>query len=369
MPAVYQVRIYDEAGQVQTVFEDFRSLVIEHRVNYASTLTLSLYELHDAVQYFELDSLIEVRRQVSDVGLDWYTEYVGMHRTSQRQLTSEGQRIFTSYSRGLLDLINRRSIRYYADTDGSAKGPGPADDIIKLYVYDNAAFGAGDATRVSYGRTPGLVVAALQGLAPTYEGAHAWKNLLTAIREIGEANHVDFDVLWTGGMTWRFRTYYPFMGTDRRAGIGADQVVFAPEMGNVTNISYTRSRTDEVTSVLVLGPGEGPRRDTTLREDTGRKSESVYNLIEQDQDASQEDREAALNAIGDGVLYDKRPVVNFTCDIIQTPQSTYYRHYRLGDIVTGRLSGISASVKIRAVTINVTAPSESVRLELEEYTE
>lgn len=367
MPAAYQVRIYDRSGLLQAVFEDFRNLVIEHRVNYASTLTLSMYELHDAVQYFELDNLVEVRRQVSDAGLDWYTEYIGMHRTSQRQLTSEGQRIFTSYSRGLLDLINRRSIRYYADTDGSAKGPAPADDVIKDYVRENAGdYAVLSRGRVSYGVTTGLYIQTYASQASLYEGAHAWKNLLTAIREIGEANSIDFDVIWRGNRVWEFRTYYPFMGTDRRTG--GDRVVFSPEMGNVTNISHTRSRTDEVTSVLVLGPGEGPRRDVTLREDSVRIGESLYNRIEQDQDASQEDRAAALNAIGDGVLYDKRPVVSFTCDIIQTPQSTYYRHYRLGDIVTGQLSGIVANVKIRAVTVNVTASSESVRLELEEYT-
>lgn len=370
MPAVYQVRVYSTNGTLQAVFDDFRAATIEHRVNYASTLTLSLYELHYAVPFFTLDSLIEVRRQVPEAGLAWYTEYIGFHRTPQRQITSDNQRIFTSYSRGLIDLLNRRSIRYYADTDGSAKGPGNADDVMKDYVRENAGDLATVANRrVTNGVTPGLAVEPYTHRAPSYEGAHAWKNLLTALRDIGEPNHVDFDVLWTGRTGWLFKTYYPFMGIDRRAGVGQEQVIFSPDFGNMLNPSYTQSRTDEVSSVLVLGPGEGPLRDTTLREDIIRKADSPWNLIEQDQDASNEDRLNALNAIGDGVLHDKRAAISLTFDVIQTPQATYGQHYKLGDLVTGRFSNIQTDVKIRAVTLNMSAPAESVRLELEEYTE
>lgn len=369
MPATYQVRVYSTAGILQAVFDDFFALTIEHRVNYASTMTLSMYELRDAVQYFTLDAIIEVRRRVTEADLDWYTEYVGFHRTPQRQLTPGSQRIFTSYSRGLLDLINRRTVRYYADTDGSAKGPAPADDVIKDYVRENAGSLATIANhRVTDGRTQGLSVATNRSLAPNYEGAHAWDNLLTVIRDIGEPNHVDFDVAWLGGTQSEFRTHYPFLGTDRRYGIGAEQVVFSPGLGNMINPSYTQSRTDEISSVLVLGPGEGPLRDTTLRT-SAYMAASPWNLIEQNQDASGEDRTNALNAIGDGVLHDKRPAVSFTFETIQTPQTTYGKHYKLGDLVTGRFSNIEAHVKVRAVTVNITVPVETVSLELEEYTD
>lgn len=370
MPPAYQIRVYSTDGELQAVVDRFRTLAIEHRVNYPSTLTLSLYGLDPTVPYFTLDSLVEVRRRVPEANLDWYTEYVGFHRTPQKQITSANNRIFTSYSRGLLDLIKRRSIRYYSDTAGSAKGPAPADDVIKDYVRENAGSLATLANgRVDQdGTTQGLAVAADLSAAASYEGAHAWENLLDAIRNIGEPNLVDSDVVLTSHepATFEFRTYYPQLGTDKRTGT-ANPFVFAPHLGNMSSPSHTQSRTDEITSVLVLGPGEDTLRDTTLR-NSSHVTDSPWNLIELDQNASNEDRAAALTAIGDQVLFDKRPAVNFTFDVIQTPDATYHEHYQLGDLVTARYDSDTpvVDVKIVAVTLTVERGHEVVKLELKE---
>lgn len=371
MNAAYQIRIYDTSGNLQYVLgleNDVRNFTIEHRVNYPSTLQLALYELSEAVQYFTLDRIVEVRRRVQEASLDWYTEFVGFSRTPQRQITESDTRIFTVYCRGLLDLIRRRSIRYYSTTNGSDKGPAPADDVIKDYVRENAGSLATVTNgRITDGVTDGLTVQSNLGQAAAYEGAHAWKNLLEAIREIGESNQVDFSVEWLGPINpigFIFRTYYPQLGTDRREGT-SDPFVFATNLGNMRDPSFTQSRTDEVTSVLVLGPGEGPLRDTTLRTST-RMTDSPWNLIEQDQNASQEDRLSALQAIGDDVLYQKRAANSLKFATIQTPQSTYHQHYHLGDLVTGKFSVVSSNVKIRAVTVNVAGPREEIGLELEE---
>lgn len=368
MPVAYQVRVFDTSGALQAVVERFRSIIIEHRVNSFSTLTLSLFTQDEAVQYFTLDALIEIRRRVPEAGLDWYTEYIGFHRTPQRQITEADSRIFTSYSRGLLDLLNRRSVRYYSDTDGSAKGPAPADDVIKDYVRENAGSLATLANnRVTDGVFPGLTVASNLGAAPDYEGANAWKNLLDTCADIGEPHNVDFDIVWTGGATFQFRTYYPFQGTDRREG-GVAPFIFAPEFGNMANPSHTQSRTDEVTSALVLGPGEGPLRDTTLLT-APTITDSPWNLIEQDINAPGEDRTEAINDIGNDVLYEKRAVNQFSFNPIQTFNSSYGKHYFLGDMVTARFDDITIDVKITAVTVSISDDSENVTLELVEQTD
>lgn len=372
MPVAYQVRVFSATGTLQAVLdlqEDVRTINIEHRVNYPSTLTLGLQGMAAPIQFFTLDAIVQVLRRVPEADLDWYTEFVGFHRTPEKQITTADNRIFTSYCRGLLDLIKRRSIRYKADTAGSSKGPDFADDIIKEYVYENAGAAATVANgRVSHGVTVGLVVAADASLAPIYEGANAWKNLLEAIRDIGQPNSVDFDVLWGGAAaptTFTFETYYPQLGTDRRQGVGTPPMVFSPSLGNMANPTYTQSRTDEISSVAVLGPGEGVLRDVTLRTSL-HTADSPWNVIEQDQDASSEDTTDALNAVGDGVLYDKRPAVSFTFDVLQTAQSTYGADYFLGDLVTGAFDDVSADVKIRAVSINVSGGQEQIKLELEE---
>ena len=367
MPVRYQIRVYDTSGVLQAVFDRFRSLQIEHRTNIASTCTLGMYGLDPNVAAFGLDCLVEVRRTFPEAGLGWYTEYIGMHRTPQHQITEADSRIFTSYSRGLLDLINRRSVRYYADTEGSAKGPAPADDVIKQYVRENAGSLATIANgRLSDGVLPGLTVAPNLGQAAIYEGAHAWKNLLECCKDIGEPHNVDYDVVWLGGTNFEFRTYFPQKGTDRSEGT-PEAVIFGVAQGNFKNPSHTFSRTDEITSCLVLGPGEGPLRDTTLVL-SPRTIESPWNLIEQDQNANTEDRLNALIAIGNEVLYEKRAAFNFTFDPIQTALSAYGKHYFLGDIVTSMMLGVPFNVKIEAVNINLSDNQERITFELEEQT-
>lgn len=369
----YMVRFYDTDGIMQAVLDmtrDVRSLVIEHRVNHVSTLTLGLYGQSPVIDSLVLDGIIEVRRRIadSDPPLDWYTEYVGFHRTPQDQITTTDTEIYTTYSRGLVDLLDRRSVRYYADTAGSDKGPAPADDVMKEYVYENAGAGATLANgRLTAGVTVGLDVAVDTSEAADYSGANAYKNLLQTVRELGEPLSVDFDVVWGGEddpITFTFVTYYPQLGTDRREGT-ADPMIFAVNLNNMENPSFTQQRTEEVTSCLVLGPGEGPLRDTLERTST-HIADSPWNVREQDQNASNEDTTAGLEAVGDGVLYEKRPAISVSFQPIQTAQAAYGVHYFLGDLVTAKGRRMEADVKIRAVTLNLSEEGETIGLELEE---
>ncbi len=368
MPA-YQIRVYDTAGNIQVVLSNYRDFTIDHHINGTSALTLNVYELDSAVAAFGLDSIIEVRRSEAVAGLDWYTEFIGFHRTAQRQITETNIRIFTSYTRGVQDLLNRRSIRYYQDSNGSAKGPAPADNIMKLYATENCGSLATLANgRLTNGVFTGFTVAANTSAAAVIDTANAWRNLLTTLQDLGQANKVDFDVVVTSMSppTFEFRTYYPFRGTDRRVGT-PNPLIFAPNFGNISGPSYVLHRTDEVSSVLVLGPGNGPLRDTTLRTSlfTG---DSPWNLIEQDQDASTESRLIALQNIGDRVLYEKRPAATMNFKVIQTPASTYGMHYAVGDIVTGQFSNVSVNLKISSVSLNANNNAETLSLTLEEFT-
>lgn len=371
MPPAYQVRLYDWTGNLLAVTQEFTSLTVEHRVNHVSNMQLVLHPDNDVHKALKVDYLLEVRRRVPEAGLDWYTEYVGFHRTPQRQITLGDHRIGTSFSVGLLDLIRRRSVLYYADTDGAVKGPGHFDDIIKQYVRENVGLATppGPARVLSY-TTPNLSVAVNQSLCPgTYEGGNAWRNLLETIQDIADPHNVAFDVKlasWSP-LLFEFRTYHPIMGTDRRVGT-AQPMVFAPNLGNMNNPSHTLQRINEVTQGIVLGPGEGPLRDVTVVT-SPHNLESPWNHIEETINASNEDREAALIDIGHGLLFDRRPAISFTFDAIQTPHSLYGKHYFLDDLVTGAFDEIVGDVRIRAVRLNIGQDSvETVTMELEEIT-
>lgn len=371
MSVQFQIRVYDTAGNLNTVLDvqrDVLNFEIQHRVNYPSKLTLRLYGLSPVVQQLSLDAVVQVLRTDPSTmpATPWYTEFVGLHRTPRRQITKDSARVFTSTCLGPLDLIARRSIRYYIDTNGSAKGPAPADDIIKDYVNENAGPLATVANgRITAGITSGLLVAAHTSKGPSISAEHSWKNLLSVIRELGEANHVDFAVVWNGANSFTFTTYYPQLGTDRRSGT-ASPAVFSTLLGNMSEPDYTQHRTDEVNDVLVVGPGQGNLRDTTHRSNS-HTTDSLWNLHEEDKDASSVDRTDALNNIGDQVLYDKRPAVKFLFDPIQTPSSFYGQHYFLGDLITAQFDDVGqVNMKIRAVTITVNNAAERIKLELEE---
>lgn len=364
MPATYQVRVYSPTGVLQAVVGGLRGVTIEHRINVPSTCTLSIFAGDHSVPFFVLDALVEVRRAYPEAGLDWYTEFIGFHRTPQFQVSPADARIFTSYSVGLLDLVRRRSIRYFADTEGSAKGPAAADDVIKEYVRENVGSLATTANgRTNSGVTPGFTVAPDLGLAPSYEGADAWRNLLDAITDIGGPNRVDFEVAWLGGATFEFRTHHPQIGTNRTTGPNA--FTFAIEQANMTNPSRTLSRTAEATSALVLGPGEGPLRDITLVV-SPRVIDSPFNLVEEEYNASGEDREQALIDAGNKLLYEKRATMQVTFEPIQTAFSAYHKHYFPGDVVNFAFENTVIPIKINAVTINITESVEQLTLELEE---
>ena len=364
----YQIRLYDVSGNRLHVTERFRTAVVQHQVNLPSTLTLGLYELSPEAQFLEnnLDAIIELRRWDATAQLNWYTEYVGFHRTNQLEWTTADNRIFTSYSRGLLDLIKRRSVRYFSDLNCGLPDPAPADDVIKALVLANAGSLALTTNgRATDGVTPGLSVQALTSLAPNYQGDHQGKNLLEAITDIGPPNKTDFDVIWGGPSsptTFEFRTYYPHRGTDRRAS-SALPTVLAPNFGNLSNPSYTRSRTDEVTSAVVYGA----LGDVTLAT-ASDISETPWNVYEADVDARGEDRAQALTNRANQMLFDKRAVTSLKFDVIQTPSSFYGKHYFLGDLITVRFSNVSGDVKIKGVTLSIDpGRGEQITIEPEEW--
>lgn len=365
-----QLVVYDTAGNRVAIVTRWRSLQIDRKVNQVGNLQVGLYSGDPAVQYLrQLDYIVEFRRRWPEAGIPWYTEFTAFTRTPEHQISEGNSRISTFYGRSLLDLVRRSSVLYYSDTPGSAKGPAPADDVIKELVSENI----GPLALTSHARVrnhvfPGVSVAANTGQAASYTGAFAWRNTLDAVAEIGNANKVDFDVVWLGGALFEFRTYYPQQGTDRQEGT-ASPVIFAPYLQNMTSPTYTLSRTDEANVALVLGPGEGPLRDVTIRTGVGQ-TDSPWNDIEIDIDASGEDKLAALNALGDQALHDKRAAVTMTFQPIQQPQSAYGKHYFLGDVVTGVFdlpdgTLLKSGVKIVGVSINVSDLREKITLQLE----
>lgn len=377
-PTQYEIRVYNYNGQLQYVFDTWRSLDYNLKLNEVNDMTLTLnytqpvYDLLSNVDY-----LCEVRRKVNTT---WTTEDWFFMRTPQVQLTTTGTLILTCYMRGLLDLIDRRWLAYNARTPifpvGIASDPvnkfGPADDVMKAYVNENAGPLATIANgRLRDGVLERFVVAAPASLGPYWHGARSYKALLKTLQEIGQAvepstidlhNYVDFDVTYSQSENqFMFNTYYPQKGLDRTA-----TVVFSPEYGNVTDISYTNSRSEEVNAVIVNGQGEQGFRRHAIIENLN-KFDSPWNDRETIVDSRNQDTDEELSTVAQTTLAQlgAREAFVFTPQFSRVTQ--YGQNFVLGDKVAFKFLDFEARKKLVQVHVNMAEGKELLQLTFADY--
>lgn len=357
--AAYLIKLYDITGKLVAIFDNYKNLQITHILNSFSTHIFSIDDTNVSRQLFNLDYLFEVNRKV--FGDTWYREYIGFHRTNQRQITEGRHRIFTSYGRGLLDLLHRREILYPAKTPFTLKY-GSGEHVIKEFVDENAGPGAANPLRyVSGGIGLGLEADLNRGLY--WSGQRSSQNLLETIKAISDITSVDFDILWLGGQNFIFRCYYPQRGTDQR-----DTMLFSPELGNMITPSYTLSRTEEATICVVLGEGQSRNRRFIVRQGS-TIYDSPWNKIEITKDARNDSLYASYVSAGDEALAAAMPKETFTFEVVQTAASRYGKDYFMGDIVTVKFDDIIRIKKIVGADIQLVDGKEVIRLEFSDLPE
>lgn len=360
--ARYQIRVYDPwTGARVALIDTWESLHLERTVNNFDNMILVLDGNDPKIRHFTLDAILEVRRRLGRPGSDWYTEAILLHRTPSDQVTETGRYLFTSYSRGLVDLLRRRSILYFANIAQTLKG-GPADDVMKEIVNENVGPGASSALRRSntYYTAPlrGLEVAPNQSLGPEWKGAMTWKNVLDILQDIATASGVDFDVLRTGPTTYTFATFWPQRGQDR-----TENTLFSLRYENMTDVTVTKSRTEEATVAIVLGQGTEASRNVVIRGPTAAASESPWNIIEATRDARNEPTLADMQSDGDQALEELKAQENFEFTPLQTNTRQYGAEYHLGDKIKAEFRSSIITKKITGVTIEVKEGKEDIRLD------
>lgn len=361
--ARYQIRVYSPVtGEAVANITNWLSLNYVKQVNDFHTLQLVLGVDDLNIQYFVLDALVEVWRQPA--GRGWYREITTMFRTPQYDLYENGHETFTIYCRGLNDLLHRRHISYPATTAYTLKS-GPADDVMKAFVRENCTSAAVNAIRKSFSiydpTIYGFTVSPDSSLAPIWSGARSWLNLLDVLNDISlPPNNVDFEVIRMGntGFDFQFSTFYPLRGIDRSLSL-----TFAPELGNMSNVKFTRSRTEEANIVFVLGQGENTSRIVLTREASDLvQRESFWNAIEITTDARGQETVASLTSQGDELLEKLKAQDQFEFQILQTDTRQYGIDYDVGDKVKAKYH-VTVTKKIIAATVNVSDGKESISLD------
>lgn len=370
----YIVWLKDQSGVRQAVFTDtsgppygipqsqFRSLYFTHQVNKPGTLRLEIDGRSDAVALFEPDVQIEVYRRYPPAGLGFYLEWEGFFHTPERNLYENGQKVFTANCAGYLDLMQRAIIAYYAGTAYTDKA-GPGETVIKEFVNENIGPGAGDANRYRDGIRPGLSIQADAGNGSNWEGQRSNKSLHKVCEEIALATGVDFDIVGTGPMTFEFRVYDGQRGADRtnvglnpatgRNAAGNVPVIFAESRDNVRNMRYIESRGASINVAVALGTGTGTGRSVRVRENAAELALSPWAAREASRNASQEDTDDALDAVGDAILEESQPQITLDFEALQQRNLAYGKDYTWGDLVTAQMDEIEMHKKIVSVGMSV----------------
>lgn len=355
--ARYQVRLQDTGGNVVAIFDDFRSLDYELRVNDFGTITFIMDGNDPRTSLFQLDYIIQVWRQPS--GYPWYKEAEFFHRTPNPQESERGLRTYTSYGRDFMDLLARREILYTGNTLFTNKA-GSGESVMKDYVRENAGVEAISPPRKAPGATQGLEIEQDRELGGPWRGQRSMRNLLEVLQEIALATGVDFKIVRTnndGSPSFLFITGTPGLGQDL-----TESVIFDTKFGNMIGPSYTKSRTEEANVVAVLGPGEDVSRIVITQESLATR-DSPWNRIETSTDGTNQTTIEQLFTLGERELARRAAQESLTFQVLQTETTQYGVDYRLGDRVTAQFAGILAIKKLTRVHINVDAGKETIETE------
>lgn len=365
--ARYEIWVYaPDTGARTAILTDWRSMVLERTLNSFDTLTLSIGRDDPNIAAFVDDAIIEVRRRLSRPGSQWYVESTLLHRTPQDDFTENQLRIFTSYSRGLNDILRRRHIEYFANTAFTLKS-GPGETVMKQFVDENLV--TINAVRRSVGTWEAAMsnfsIELDQGRGDQWAGARAWQNLLDVLGEISIAAGVDFSVERGAGNEMVFKCFYPQYGTDRSAII-----TFDPRFQNMTNITKIASRTEEANAVLVLGQGEEAARVVWSQADataTDASSTSPWRIKEAIRDARSQPTVTELQSVASQALKELNgQEATFSFDVLQTSSRQYGRgaEYWFGDVVKARYESDLTTIKIVGATLSMTEGVEKVDIKL-----
>lgn len=378
MAGYYQIRLKEPTGSLVAIIDDYRELSFDKIVNEIGSAVVFMNGYDPKTSLFMLDGQLEVYRRDVTLGIDWYLEWEGFIRDFTYALDADGDYTFTANGVSYMHLLQRHIVAYKAGVSQTIKSD-YAETVMKEFVSENCGSDALIANgRIRDGDFTGFSVEPDGGLGAVWSGQRSYTIVLEVIKEIATSTGMDFDVVGIGDGLFEFRTYFPYLGTDRSnngvnqsTGLntaGNSPIIFNPLLGNVTDIEYSVARKDEVTVSLVAGQGQGEDRVIVVTEAT-TIADSPLNDIEFYGDARNTNNDDDLISQGEAVLAEKQFRETFVFTPLQTTEYAYGKNYYHGDFVTGQFLTLgSVDKRIMRVSISMKDGSETIELELGDVT-
>ena len=365
MGAEYRLDFYNTSGTLTAQVTDYLALNYRKVVNAPGLLRFMLKGDSANIANLSDKGVVEVWRRNADIGLSWTRDFVSLFR-GQEDVTSDA-RTFTANCPGILSMLRWRHVAWYAATANRSEfTSAKAETILKTLVSYNAGANATTGNgRYRAGVDGSSKLSGLYTVTIQADGANgntvsigcAWDNLLDTLQKVVDKGAGgDFDLVKTAGTTFDFRWYTGQLGTDQTAS-----VIFSLDRGNMAEVSYAYNRIDEATVAIVGGQGEQSNRVLATR--TGADYSSS-NDIEVFVNGSSYTTSGALNAVGDGELFNRRARQVYAFKVLQAPNAYYGVHYNVGDLTTASTRGVSSTQKVLAANVEFSDKGESISTEM-----
>lgn len=264
-------------------------------------------------------------------------------------------------------LLWRRIVAAYSGSAQAKKSAMPADDMMKEVMrealLDNALPLPTFGTRV----WANLSVQSDNSLGPvisksfpfdkllTFDGGGVMPILARAAAQEGVETFFAIQPLVVNpdSITFEFRTFINWPGQDV-----SDTVIFDQDSGNLLNpeLEYDYSR--EENYIYATGQGLQDNRDVQQVWDAARIGQSIWGRMEGEADSRNQDDPDSVTASGNDKLWDGRPKIRFTGQLMDTEGTTFVKHWDVGDLVTVNFPPINFQAIVRAATLSVDSDSK-----------
>lgn len=362
----YQVRICDDTGVTQAVPIDFSSCRYTLRTDGEigmCELVLPRRKYEDLIRSSNPDWRIQIWRSVNGLTytLDGDTEFF----TLAWETTDD---TIKTVAPSVQHLLTRRINAYYAGYQDTPSGDGAiySGQVTRImYEVVEANFASTNADRdvIAFPYLPpGFQINGPLNLGPTLNIACSRENVFDILNKMADASFTQgrwaVGLVRSNGQTWRFDAHIDFAGIDRRR-----MLVLSPELSNVQNAVLTENSIDWKSAVIAAGRGTGKARSLSIQTSAARIASSIigYNeVFVEDTNA----RDNQIINVARATLRKRRRIVEFSCDLTQSPNTVRGIHYDVGDYLRVKYLRKNLDMRLDVVEVTLTGTTGVERARL-----
>lgn len=320
----YELYLLSPIGQRVAVITQFTRLQWSKRVNRRGALNISWAEEQYDPDWWALDRRVEVWR-VEGSSARFVNAY--FMRRPIKETLENGRKLITWWGYDANELLFWRIVAAQAGTP-EARKTGPADDIMKEIVYEQAAGGA-----ITARQYPKLSVQELSGLAPEVSRGFSRRRVLPVLQDIAadsteEGVPLFFRIGHLENGSMQFQTFINQPGNNRTA----THSPFSLARGTLAAPIYLeQDYSEEANSVFIGGAGEGIARLQTQITNLFAALKSPYNRREAFVDARDTNSIQVMLSRGRTHLHENRPRTRFEANLLNTGNSRFQVDWDFGD--------------------------------------